>query len=339
MDNDSGALILLIILIVFAIVLMIIKLAQFINNFSREKHYLLTEMRRAADKDEYCYWRRELRCHYLCAIPFVTERNVMKVYRIFFHREKRAKGRKNKGSILFIIAPSVIGICICAIGLCGTSWAWFTASNRVGTAASRSATFQIANVRIVPKDETGKISVLEETGKYKAELKKNTYTLSFQVSENSTSNGYCCITVFEKGNTAGTAYYTENIEGNYTVHIITDKEITVEIEPIWGNVKKRISGNIVLIGSGGTIGNAKQSTSKKQSNSVSDEPSEKSVSIQGSSSTESANVTSESELSATAPTEPETADTKPTSAPEITAPESTTAADSEPSAAEESENN
>ena len=85
MDNDSGALILLIVLVVSAFLLIVLKLAQFVNHFSREKQYLLTEMHRAADYNEYCYWRRELRCLYLCLIPFVTERNVMKVYLSLIH--------------------------------------------------------------------------------------------------------------------------------------------------------------------------------------------------------------------------------------------------------------
>ena len=66
MDNDSGALILLIVLIISAFLLIVLKLAQFVNHFSREKQYLLTEINRAADYNEYRYWRRELRCLYLC---------------------------------------------------------------------------------------------------------------------------------------------------------------------------------------------------------------------------------------------------------------------------------
>ena len=73
MDNNSGALILLIVLIASAFLLIVLKLAQFVNHFSREKQHLLTEMHRAADYNEYRYWRRELRCLYLCLIPFVTE--------------------------------------------------------------------------------------------------------------------------------------------------------------------------------------------------------------------------------------------------------------------------
>ena len=105
MDNDSGALILLIVLIASAFLLIVLKLAQFVNHFSREKQHLLTEMHRAADYNEYRYWRRELRCLYLCLIPFVTERNVMKVYPVFFHRAKHAAKKKRSDGLMHILAP------------------------------------------------------------------------------------------------------------------------------------------------------------------------------------------------------------------------------------------
>ena len=133
MDNDSGALILLIVLIVSAFLLIVLKLAQFVNHFSREKQYLLTEMHRAADYNEYRYWRRELRCLYLCLIPFVTERNVMKVYPVFFHRAKHAAKEKRSDGLMHILAPSKLAICICSICLCGASRACFTASASTGT--------------------------------------------------------------------------------------------------------------------------------------------------------------------------------------------------------------
>lgn len=122
MDNDRGALMLLIVLIVSAFLLIVIKLAQLVDHFRREKRYLLTEMNRAADYSEYRYWRRELRCLYLCLIPFVTERNVMKVYPVFFHRAKHATKEKRSDGLMHILASSMLTICICAICLCGVSW-------------------------------------------------------------------------------------------------------------------------------------------------------------------------------------------------------------------------
>lgn len=104
MDNDSSALILLIVLMVSAFLLILIRLAKFVNDFGREKQYLLNEKNRAADYNEYRYWRRELRCLYLCLIPFVTERNVMRVYPVFFHRAKHAAKEKAR-TALYISSP------------------------------------------------------------------------------------------------------------------------------------------------------------------------------------------------------------------------------------------
>ena len=121
MENDSGALIILTVLIVSAFLLIIYKLAEFFTEFNRDTRYILLEMNRAADSDEYRYWRRELRCHYLCLIPFVNERNVMKVYPVFFHRAKHATKEKRSDGLMHILAPSVLAICLCAICLCGVS--------------------------------------------------------------------------------------------------------------------------------------------------------------------------------------------------------------------------
>ncbi len=85
MENDSGALILF---IVFILLLIFLRLAKFFHEFEKGKRYYQNEMRHAADIYEYRYWHMELRCHYLCLIPFVNERNVMRVYPLFFRSRK-----------------------------------------------------------------------------------------------------------------------------------------------------------------------------------------------------------------------------------------------------------
>lgn len=86
MDNDSGMIIILTVLIVSTFLLIIYKLGEFFTEFNRDTRYILLEMNRAVDSDEYRYWRRELRCHYLCLIPFLAERNVMRLYHRLYHR-------------------------------------------------------------------------------------------------------------------------------------------------------------------------------------------------------------------------------------------------------------
>ena len=100
-------------------------------------------MNRAADYNEYRYWRKEFCCLYLRLIPFVTERNVMKVYPVFFHRAKHAAKEKRSDGLMHILAPSMLAICICAICLCGVSWAWFTASTSTGTTQIQSSSYKL----------------------------------------------------------------------------------------------------------------------------------------------------------------------------------------------------
>ena len=178
MGNDSGALILLIVLVVSAFLLIVIKLTQFAIRFGREKRYLLTKMLRAADYNEYRYWRRKLCCLYLRLIPFVNERNAVRVYPVFFHRAKHAAKKKRSDGLMHILAPSMLAICICAVCLCGVSWAWFTASTSTGTTQIQSSSYklvyqvnedtaaiELAEVKTVTVPESGSCKIkLSATG-------------------------------------------------------------------------------------------------------------------------------------------------------------------------------
>ena len=235
MDNDSGALILLIVLIVSAFLLIVLKLAQFVNHFSREKQYLLTEMHRAADYNEYRYWRRELRCLYLCLIPFVSERNVMKVYPVFFHRAKHATKEKRSDGLMHILAPSMLAICICAICLCGASWAWFTASTSTGTAQIQSSSYKLSY-----QIGSDKEAELAETGTAYT-LTSDTTVITLKATGTAGATGYCSITVGSE------TYYTEQIFVNntsgftFTVKAVTGTEIT--LTPKWGSRAVRDNAN------------------------------------------------------------------------------------------------
>ncbi len=332
MDNDSGALILLIVLIVSAFLLIVLKLAQFVNHFSREKQYLLTEMHRAADYNEYRYWRRELRCLYLCLIPFVTERNVMKVYPAFFHRAKHAAKEKRSDGLMHILAPSMLAICICAICLCGASWAWFTASTSTGTTQIQSSSYKLLYQVDEGADATEftevKTVTVPESGSCK---------ITLSAAGTTGATGYCSITVGSE------TYYTEQIfvDGtfSFTVNAVTGTEIT--LTPKWGTYS-----HAATLHNGGVIPatGAQQSNTQAPDNTVTTEPSTEPAPTTPTapttpSSTPKESTTTTPEPSATAPTETEPTDTEQTPAPETATPENTTATQTEPPTTEESENN
>ena len=320
MDNDSGALILLIVLIVSAFLLIVLKLAQFVNHFSRKKQYLLTEMSRAADYNEYCYWRRELRCLYLCLIPFVTERNVMKVYPVFFHRAKHATKEKRSDGLVHILAPSMLAICICAICLCGVSWAWFTASTSTGTTAIQSSSYKLSYQIGSDTAELAEVKAvtIPESGSCK---------ITLSATGTAGATGYCGIKIGDE------TYYTEQIfvndtsEFTFTVNAAADTEIT--LTPKWGTYSHDATlhnGDVI------TATGSQQNNTQAPDNTVTTEPSTEPTApttpttptTPSSIPTESATTTPEP--STTAPTEHETTDTEPAPAPETTTPENTTVA-------------
>ncbi len=259
MEQDSTTMVIGVALIVCLIALFAIRIVEFFSNFNSDTRYLLSEINRAGNDVEYRYWRRELRCHYLCLIPFVTERNVMRVYRVFFHRAKHAEKRSD--GLAHILAPSVIGIFLCAIWLCGASWAWFTASTSTGIANIQSATYTVS---VTAKQNGTAISPTVETGittvKFGA---AEIYTVTLTPTGTATT-GYCKI-AFD-----GNDYYTEQLTaGSLTFTVRATAGTCLTVTPQWGTY----SGT-ATIHDGGEITAAgyQQNRNQTPDNSANNEP-------------------------------------------------------------------
>lgn len=192
---------------------------------------------------------------------------------------KRMQKEKHSDNIVHILAPSVLGLCICAVCLCGMSWAWFTASTAASATTIRSATLQIENVKL----DNDELLTNSENGSYtitKA-LTQGSYTLSFKATENSTATkGFCKISI-KIGNSAETSYYTEDIadKKDYTVTItvnnISNENVTITVEPIWGSLPEGIkpNGSISIQGTGDqTQSNAAVATPDTAAAAVSSDP-------------------------------------------------------------------
>ena len=335
METENGAVILLIVLTVSAFLLLAIKFAEFIARFNRETKYIIMEINLATDSDEYRYWRRELRCHYLCLIPFVTERNVPKIYNFFFHRPKHAKIEARSDGIFHILAPSLIGICLCAVFLCGASWAWFTAGTTAVTTEIQSSSYKL----LYQVNEDTDTTELAEAGTAYT-LTANVCVIKLKATGTAGATGYCRVKV---GNET---YYTEQIfvddTFTFTVNAAAGTQIT--LTPKWGTYSHAatLHNGYVIPATG-----SQQSNTQPPDNTVTTEPSTEPTaptaptSPTKPSSTPAESATTTPEPSATAPvaTQPEPTDTEPTPAPETATPESTTAAQTEPPTTEESESN
>lgn len=240
MENNRGAIILLTVLIVSAFLPILFKIAEFFVKFHRETRRIRAEMKQAADDGEYARQRKALRCRYLCLIPFVTERNVTRVYQRLCHRPQHAE-KKRSGCLAHLLAPSVIGVCVCVVCLCGASWAWFT------TAASTEAgEIQAAVYTISVTAAPGEVTAAENGAAELALEPGQTYTVTIEPTGTATS-GYCKVR-FE-----GKDYYTvQCASGRLTFTVHAGESGTLTVTPEWGTCS--VTSGDALIRDNGEIG-------------------------------------------------------------------------------------
>lgn len=188
---------------------------------------------------------------------------------------KRMQKEEHSDNIVHILAPSVLGLCICAVCLCGMSWAWFTASTAASATTIRSATLQIEDVKLGDKELTpdgnGRYTITEQ-------LTENSHTLSFKATDSSTATkGFCKISI-KIGDSAETSYDTEDIADKeahtvtITVNNISNEDVTITVEPIWGQNMKPTT-TIEIKGTGDqTQSNAAAATPDTAAAAVSSDP-------------------------------------------------------------------
>lgn len=213
----DGYILILLVVVVSVLVLIIAKLASFLTHFAEDTRCICYEMDHADSYEEYRRWRGELRCHYLMLIPFVTEKNVMRLYDRIFHRSNRRKSEERKDGIAPLLMPSILGICICLVCVCGMTWAWYTASVETSAQKMTAAYYEVTVKTVIGEGSDVKPS---SDGVY--DLSANTtYTITLQASGSvEECGGYCLI---ECGDTQ---YYTQTFKPK--------QEITITLTPITG---------------------------------------------------------------------------------------------------------
>lgn len=144
---------------IFTLAAGIARLVSFFRRFFNDMRYICYQIDGANSCKDYRFWRRELRCHYLTLIPFVNERNVASVYR-FFYKEKHDRQEKRRDSIVTLLMPSVLGICICLVCLCSMTWAWYKVSIQVPAQKITAAYYEVrvTSVTLIPSQ----VAVIDE---------------------------------------------------------------------------------------------------------------------------------------------------------------------------------
>ncbi len=195
MEKESIIVIGVIAVTTVLICLLCIKLNEFLDRFNRKTKSIVFGLEHAKNTEEYNLWHKKLRCHYLTLIPFVNENSARKICPKMFKKEK-----SKTAGFFHVVAPSIAGICICAVCLCGMSWAWFSASRNTGVMPIKSA-YMDFTVEVKNGDNTVEKN---DTGGYALQAGE-TYSVTLTVS-GTASTGFADI-VFE-----GKTYYTPQLK-------------------------------------------------------------------------------------------------------------------------------
>lgn len=206
--------------------------------FERENWRIRTKLWYASDEKRRIYWRKKKYCHTISSLPFITENGAERIYD-FFHREKKVE---DTGNVYRILAPALLGMCMCVVCLFGTSWAWFTATQSNQIATVQTATYQV-NVQVTEEtvEKSAAIEVpLNTDGEYQLDGNK-VYTVTIHVSDDSTATtGFCNVILNESEEPS---YCTVQIEKNnpasFQFKIQTGNESKMlKIVSQWGSCAK-----------------------------------------------------------------------------------------------------
>lgn len=274
MDLDYGSLLLIGLLALFFGVVFAARLIDFFMMFRRDSQYIKCEMRRAHTYSEYCYWRRELRCHRLCLLPFVNSENAGRVYNALFGhgKKKKPEAAPKKHGLFAILAPSFVGGLVCLACLCSGSWAWFTAN--VGGAAQPIQAAQFGVTVAVKASNTGSAVQPVPESLLQFRLAANTTYAVTITATGSATTGFCSMQLNESGYLTPQLCPGQSITFTYTPNTAAN----LVVQPQWGTAAAAVSnhGAFTLLKNNAAIGAEKapqSSTAAAQSSTAASAPS------------------------------------------------------------------
>ena len=259
MGSESAVFFLIFAAVFILFFLVIAGAALFFRRFNENTKYIESNIRRARDKGEYSYWIRELQCHYLCLIPFVGRRNVSRVYRFIFRKPNQDEKKEYCRGIYRILAPSIVGIGICTVCLCGASWAWFNASVGSTMQTIKTSTYQFESFTV----KNGDTVLQTSDGKYSLEAANTEYTIEIKTSGTAGATGYCTLVI--DGNESDKRHTAQILAGEtFSFKIQANEDAKIQLIGNWGTS----SDEGVRIAKGDTIsiGESKNSNETKTEN-------------------------------------------------------------------------
>ncbi len=169
----------------------------------------------------------------------------MRFVRRLFYQPKHAKAAGGDASIYRSLAPSLAGMALCTVCLCGTSWAWFTA-----TATTSIQAIQTPEYHLTYQVGTDAKETELAAGGTSYTLTDDTARITLKATGTSGATGYCSITIGDK------TYYTEQFfaDSTFTFTVSAAEGTEIKLTPKWGTYSG--TANVVNKGTIGTSSNS-----------------------------------------------------------------------------------
>ena len=169
-------------------------------------------------------------------------------------REKSEDNLKAKSpSLLTLLAPSILSICLSIICLCGLTWAWFadSVSNSLGVIKTGQVRLEVSYAEVQQERSLQKTGSIEETESFIAIPGEETFQLPIvgnavyrvRVTNSGTVNGYIVIS-----NSVNDEKYVAKIETNrggqdksieFGIVCKTEEPCDIQIQGYWGTWETR----------------------------------------------------------------------------------------------------
>ncbi len=166
------------------------------------------------------------------------------------YRPKHMADVNGDSGIYRSLGSSVVGMALCAACLCGTSWAWFTASASTEVQAIQAASYAVDVTATGANDVKSTDGGVTVSG-------TGTYSVTIKPSDDSTaSTGYCCVKFGDVD------YYTQQLDaGGITFTVNSDEGQALTITSQWGTYSGEAS-----LKDNGVLGESTKSTDEEPQN-------------------------------------------------------------------------
>lgn len=166
------------------------------------------------------------------------------------YRPKHMADVNGDSGIYRSLGSSVVGMALCAACLCGTSWAWFTASSSTEVQAIQAASYSV----VVTATGADKVNSTDSGVTVSG---TGTYSVTIKPSDDSTaSTGYCCVKFGDVD------YYTQQLDADgitFTVNSAEGEVLSVTSQ--WGTYAGTAS-----LENNGVLGEPAKSTDEEPQN-------------------------------------------------------------------------